>query len=136
MNTQPIPNATLIGRLERAPGGGRELNRLVGEAVGLHQSGPGWRRASRATTSLDAALALAGVVLGGWSIGVQANRYSDGSLPDWSAYITAPHGHVVQTEIEGQGKTAALALAAAVLRALGLVVPTIASTVGTAAQQT
>lgn len=68
------------------------------------------------TTSIDAAVALAGRVLPGWVAGIMQNRGRE--VLAWSAYLSPPNPAELD-EVEAHAHTPALALVASILRARG-----------------
>lgn len=67
----------------------------------------------RYTASLDEALALCARVLPGWFVGLQQNRHHN-KPTDWTAYVERS----TKNEHEATAKTPALAILAAMLKAL------------------
>lgn len=129
------PLSDLLARVEAATGGDRELDgemwvtlmwtrentdpcfyELLDEGrwrEALHSVQPNWRERDwvpRYTSSLDAALGLVERMLPGSYSGLQQNRGEN--VPAWSGYVDSGDEH------EGWGASAALALLAAMLRAL------------------
>ena len=103
--------SALIARLEAAEVGSRELDWAVGAALFTGVRGCA---APNATTSLDAALVLAERVLEGWRWLVQQLG------PNYEASLTISNGAFLLTsdpEVYAIGKTPALALVIAILRA-------------------
>lgn len=103
--------STLIARLEAAEVGSRELDWAVGAALFTGVRGCA---APNATTSLDAALALAERVLPGWRVfGISDERDFQVNR-GWGAGVGEKTGPGIQ---HAKAPTPALALVIAVLRA-------------------
>lgn len=129
----------LIARLEAAESGSRELDALIADAFdpipeqhdgfsGRWPFAPGspfCTKTAPVTTSLDAALALAGRVLPGWAWSVNGpDRLMMGDKASAYAVLAAPETNgavepwAVDREVhEGSGNTGPLALCLAILKA-------------------
>lgn len=120
----------LLARVEAADGPDRELDfqihaAVFGRAINFQDAagylfGEGrdekFATCGQLTASLDAALALCGRVLPGWTRMVDEN-FGIGEATVWTGYVFTPKDALC-AQYEGYSKTPSLALLAAMLKAL------------------